>query len=177
MPAYQAKTDNNQVFAQFDRHWRTFLYAVQRIYKALKVGAKGDVQAEYFVSTIIGVRRGDPLLSYVQHARDVADHGLDQLTGRTGTRLAPDGPFLVSKDGLTVRVPENTSVGTVIGQFLPPSVNLVAVKDRRFGNVFAVPTEHLKQPLPDSKPTTVAKLAIDYMELLLSEAEAKFCND
>jgi hypothetical protein len=50
-----------------------------------------------------------------------------------------------------------------------PHVKLVPVTDDRFGTTFAVPTEHLGQPLKEQTPLEIASLAFAYLKNLIAD--------
>lgn len=170
-------------FKPYERAWTEFLAQVSRLYSKMEQGSKGCGKSEAWFGRKKHDRKKDPLLSYLHHARDCEEHGIDY-----GTALRADETTIkfpqtaeVSFRAL-VKVNEDGSVdmrdATVVtpdGEFshaehVNPRVELVTVKDDRFHDSFDPPNEHLGKPLEDVSPPTVAALAISYLERLLEEA-------
>ena len=116
-------------------------------------------------------RKSDPLLSYLRHARNAAEHTLNNgankaeisVSGRAtdadgflGFSVGPDGQMIPSFDGMTdVRIHKN-------------EIMLNAAIDR--GVAYRPPEEHLGAQINGDTAREVACLALEHMENLVNEA-------
>jgi hypothetical protein len=55
-------------------------------------------------------------------------------------------------------------------EIIPPSAELIPVRDDRFGNVFEPPTQHLGSILTDVSPIAIARPGFKYHEELVQAA-------
>jgi hypothetical protein len=111
----------------------------------------------------------DHLLSYLHHARNAAEHGIQRITSRTSSNitLAPNARAFLSsrkKGGWDVLA----SSGEIT--FASDMVYLVRVHDDRYGDWFDPPTSRLGNDLTDISPAGIGTLGILYLEGMLSEA-------
>jgi hypothetical protein len=155
--------------------WSEFLVEFQRVFNKLEQGVKTDSALSAWYGKVKQERRLDPLLSYLQHARNTDEHGLESITGRRGPSVSAGeqgkGPMIHH-----IEVPEGMRVASVAFNERPlqlrphpPMVSLAPVTDR--GIRYEPPTIHLGNPMADLSPTTVARLAIDYLDGLIEKAE------
>src|SRR4051794_1216811 len=76
--------------------WAEFLLAVSGIYSMLKAGAKGNGWSGAWVARKLQERHDDPLLSYLHHARDAEEHGIEAVTDITNSNIQlPPGSWAV----------------------------------------------------------------------------------
>lgn len=166
-------------FGGFEAHWTDFLLASNAIYTALEQGSKSSPQSRQWFGLKKKERGGDPLLQYLHHARNADEHGLERMVDRREQTLdidfklgyRPKSGWLKMKDGTMFELPpapENAD-GMILSVL---HFALAPVRDSRFGNVFYPPTVHFGKPLEDGgNPLTVARLALEYQEKLIAEAE------
>jgi hypothetical protein len=69
--------------------WENFLIAANGIYSKLERGAKTNGKSKAWYGRKKHERKNDPLLSYLHHARNAAEHGIQRITSRTSTRSLP----------------------------------------------------------------------------------------
>lgn len=167
----------------YSQSWSRFLSQVSRFYSKLEQGAKGcDVSTPWFGSKK-HQRRTDPLLTYVHHARNCDEHGLDYVIAKTGSQLIvtikddakevrTSLEMMVDHYGkVHIRNPQTTTPESIENMELTePRMELVAVKDGRSMRTFDPPKMHLGMPIVECAPPDVAKLTIVYLEGVLDEA-------
>ncbi len=167
----------------YSRAWSDFLSQSSRFYSKLEQGAKGCKTSEPWFGRKRHERRKDPLLSYIHHARDTDEHGLDYVVAETGSRLnvhMAEGAerintsfeMMVDSQGkVHIRNPQTTTPESVSAmELVEPRMELVIVKDNRFNDSFHPPSMHLDRPIVFNSPATVANLMIAYLSMLLDEA-------
>lgn len=162
--------------------WSDFLIAASGVYSKLEQGAKGNGKSEGWYGKVKSKRRKDPLLSYIHHARNADEHGLGEIA-----KKVPGHWSLKLERGSAVRLSGGLHLGsdssktdlkikTVKGkpptiEVRQPSLALVSVVDSRFGDTFAPPSRHLGTAI-EPKPDEVARLALAYLEGLISQADS-----
>ncbi len=115
----------------------------------------------------------DPLLAYLQEARNTNEHTTEPIAARFpgGVNVEAGGQLslqIVSdpERKLGFRLEPIVSPGITV---VPPHAKLVAVKSR-FGAIFAPPTQHLGKTLTDISPAAAGALALTYYADLIDEA-------
>lgn len=171
-------------FAKAEKAWTDLLLAVSGFYAKLAT-AKKDGPAKVWFAKVKEERRTDALLSYIHHARNSDEHGLEDTTMRVAGGSATFGfrePYDPDKlEGKSFRVGKDIRGHVRIDQFDPevfevkhyekPTLVLVAVKhSHERGKMVPPPTEHLGSKLEDQSPPAVGAKAVAYLESLLVEA-------
>lgn len=167
--------------------WSDLLIAGNAVYSKLEQGSKaaGGKAAGWF-GRIKKTRKDDPLLSYMHHARNSDEHGIEDITKRMGPGQAT----------ITIREPFDPAklagVKLVFGPHRPghvqvsssnedvistkiydkPSLVLVRVKDDRYTDYFDPPYEHLGAKLSDQAPAAVGKMFVEYLSDLIKTAKS-----
>lgn len=178
-----AKLTLDNGFKPYEQAWSDFLSQASRFYSKLEQGSKGCGKTEGWFGRKKHERRKDQLLSYIHHARDSDEHGIDHITRQRADGRSikfPEATEVTTRmwmkrnaDGtLDVR---DVSVVTPDGKFereelVNPRVELVTVHDRRYGDSFDPPIMHLDRPIVDKSPSHLAEMAIRYFEGMLDEA-------
>lgn len=163
--------------------WSQFLSQVSRFYSKFEQGTKGCKKSEPWFGRKKHERKTDALLSYLHHARDSDEHGLDFVVQETGSRLEvrmAEGAteihtsFDMMVDDLGqvhIRNPKTSTPQAVqTMDLVDPRMELVTVTDGRFGDSFDPPEMHLGKPIVDRSPSGIAKLTIPYLNDFLEEA-------
>jgi hypothetical protein len=162
--------------SEFEVAWSDFLVAAGRVFTKLEQGAKASGPSKAWYGRQKHLRRKDPLLVYLHHARNVDEHGLEPVT-----KLKPGGVGFGSK-GTThikhlsiqsdqsgqVSIHGETSGDPLLISVKPSMSRLVAVVDR--GDKYEPPTEHLGTPITDQSPIVVADLALAFLRSLTKDA-------
>ena len=164
----------------FEREWSLFLSAINSVHEILKTSARSNAKCRQWMDIKDkNFIRKDPLLKYLLHARGVDFHGLESgaspdVKGADYVGYVENFPmsFAIRDEHGVVHHQGGGGAIQLAGEVTSFSFSykLVPVTDERHGNVFDPPTFHLGLPVEDSKPTTVAKLALDYYSSLLEEA-------
>lgn len=151
-----------------------------RVFLRLKKATEHGAGKGWF-DHIVNEQRNDELLGYLLHARDAAEHGIDQITekraGSVGIRSkgnclhVKELRLQSSPHGLQVTGDPETLKQLVV-EFIPGTVHLIAVVDR--GVVYQPPKNHLGKAIENPNPIAAAELAIVYLEMKLAEAEAYY---
>jgi hypothetical protein len=172
-------------FRPYEEAWSNFLSQASRFYSTMEQGSKGCLASEPRFGTKKHERRKDELLSYIHHARDSDEHGLDHITALRADQRSIKFPetqevearfwMKMNEDG-TVEI-RNPSVVPPDGVFdqedlINPRVELVTVHDRRYGDSFDPPLMHRNKPIVDRSPNHLADMAIRYLEEMLDEASS-----
>ena len=157
--------------------WSEFLTHIQRAFTKMKIATANGPSKRWY-DTIENIRRTDDLLSYIRHARNADEHGVESVT-----HAKPGGIGISPKVGNTLHVdylemnkgqmtlgPELAK--NAIIEFIPVSIHLSAVRDR--ASTYQPPKPHLGNPIQNATLIGAAEAAITYLEAALSEAKAKF---
>lgn len=168
------------------RHWYDFLLPSNAIFSILEQGAKGVSASEKWFVTKKDQRRTDELLRYLWHARNADEHNIPSVT-----ELDRQKVVLVEGDKPVAEIGDMASTdkrGEFRGRYrnldkekaslskitsmrvYPDRAKLIRVTDRGVG--YDPPSSHLGSAIDDNGPTAVAKLMVQYVEGLISEAES-----
>lgn len=159
--------------------WSDVLTAGNRVFAKLEQGAKTGPDAGWF-GQVRSQRRSDPLLRYMQHARNADEHGLrpiDRIVpGHTKISIAA-GTSLNAQLGLDESgniIIVDPGAGATLTSQTRAELILEPVYDR--GQRYEIPSEHLGQILPAQDPATLAAAFVAYLSDLLATAEARSAN-
>jgi hypothetical protein len=164
-------------FRDAESAWVDFLIAASSIYAKLEQGAKGNKKSEPWFGRKKNERKTDPLLSYLHHARNSSEHGIELTVGETPPNRDGLGRQLKFNERTELfdyqahdpKTGELKAEGKAL--FAGPTLTPIHVKDRS-GNIYDPPRFHLGRDifLADFADG-VAKQAITYFKSLISEAE------
>lgn len=167
-----------------DAAWSDFLIAASGIYSKFEQGSKSNPKSTGWFGRKKKERKDDPLLSYLHHARNSDEHGIEAVTIRNkgGWGINPSNPelpmsFDINPSGVPIEVGQMLIVNhdpanPPVVDKIPPSIRLTRVTDSRFGDSFDPPRSHQGSELQDSSLGAVAQLAITYLERMVEEAKA-----
>jgi hypothetical protein len=164
--------------------WSDLLLSGNAVYSKLEQGSKANGKASAWFGRAKKARKDDPLLSYMHHARNSEEHGIEDVTKRmqagqaTITIREPFDPARLQGLELCIGTDErghvqvSSSNEDVVSTqtYDNPSLALIRVKDPRFNDHFDPPYEHLGVNLPDQLPLTVARLFVAYVARLIEDA-------
>jgi hypothetical protein len=161
-------------FDHVETAWSDFLLAASAIYSKLDQGAKSSARSTAWFGRVKRLRKTDPLLRYLHHARNSDEHGIEDTTHRKALGaewIWPDGQkTLIRFDDPNVQLRE-TSSGDVPLDRLIHYTDLVPVTDRRYGDSFEPPDTHLDRAVTTRDPVQIANIAIGYLQSLVAEAK------
>lgn len=155
--------------------WSDFLLAHAAIYSKLEQGSKANGRSTAWFGRKKSERKKEGLLSYLHHARNSDEHGIEEITKYTRRLLVgkkgDDFSGSMSFDGRTLMVKpdEGTSPPSVE---IVPVMRLIPVKDDRFGDTFYPPHQFRGAPLVSFEPTHIGGIGLDIARQLIEEAEA-----
>jgi len=178
-----ARLEQAQNIKDTETAWSDFLMAAGSIYSKFEQASKRNGVAAAWYGRVKHERKTDTLLSYIHHARNADEHGLEDITrvaSRQGT-LRFHEPFDPKKlEGVQIRIGTDATGAPSISvsdgapisveHYKHPTVVLVAVKDTRYGDTFPTPSVHLGQQLDDTRPLAIARLAVAYVKRLIEDA-------
>jgi hypothetical protein len=173
--AFVTMSDENCTLGEFRAAWSTFIAAANTVYSKLEQGSKGSGKSSACFGRQKHVRTMDPLLSYILHARNSDEHGLEIVSGvgvfaqslHEGVDVRADAKGLHLNFDLEepTFIPPGTPMAQLKFGFYPRSV-----KDR--GVQYDPPEQRLDRRVEDSTGVGIAALAIAYLEKMLTEAKA-----
>lgn len=164
------------------RAWYDFLIASNAVFSVLEQGAKGSNESQSWYGKKKYERGSEPLLQYLQQARNADEHGIAPVTALEKQKLVlvQDGKAvgaienIVGNEGV-FRVPEGQPDKPDLSKInemrlYPDRAKLISVTNR--GVKYEPPTKFRGRDIPENSLFEVGKLAVDFIESLLSEAEA-----
>jgi hypothetical protein len=165
---------SSEYFDDAESAWSDFLLASSGIYSKLEQGAKGYPKSEPWFGTEKNLRKTDPLLRYIHFARNADEHGIERVTDRSMDNL--NLKFNERHARKIQRLNQETMepIGDLIDVVIAgPTIKLVRIYDRRFGDFADPPTMHLGKPVPfgQSFPLDVGEVAIEYLRSMIERAE------
>jgi hypothetical protein len=136
-------------FAEYERAWRDFLGRIEKVWTKTQAAVHDMPGWPKIESDIAHLRKADPLLSYLQHARNVDEHSIQELATDWDAKL--------------------TSVqrrGELHVSWQPWDRPLLPVRNR--GVTYDPPRTHLGKPIEPllgkgkAEPRVVAELALAF---------------
>lgn len=170
--------DKTATVAELRMAWSDFLLAAAGLYSKLEQGSKDSPKSQSWFGRVKHIRRSDPLMRYLHHARNSDEHSLD-ITASMGTTAVsthesvtvstnPDGTPNVRVD--MSKVDRHDPSGPVMAR-ITVDIYPRAVTDNRYGDTFQPPKEHLNTAMADTSAPGIAELAVEYLGSLINEAE------
>ena len=167
---------NAKALDEFEEHWKEFLGRIERVWnKAFSHFGKSPKWNGWKGKTE-GLRRTDPLLSYLINARGADEHTVNEIVGREpgGIGINPaEGNSLyiehmeINNGQIRIQSPQRIRV-----DFIPARTTLLPVANR--GRTYHVPTTHLGKPIDPRNVISVAEAGAQFYQEFLSGAEAFF---
>lgn len=145
--------------------WSDFLVYHHRFFTALKQVC-GNKQHQSWCQNVLRVRKTDPLLRYIHHARNSDEHGLIEVVrDEPGGFSIGSGGHRTVIENLQIRngklVSANVREGVAVIKKIDDRIALVDVTDRSV--VYSVPDEHLGQSV-EKNVKVIADLAFRFIE-------------
>jgi hypothetical protein len=173
--AYKAQSQMCGIveISEFEDHWFDFLLAMEGFFNQMKRAVKPNPQARQWFGSKERERRTDPLLRYVQAARNAEEHKGIKLFDVVPGQVSIGGPgeqlHLDMKANVSGRPTFIDNAGnpvTVVDT--PPTSKIVPVTCR--GVVYEPPTSHLGKELESDQVSYIAALGVVYLRSVLLEA-------
>lgn len=163
-------------FEAYEAAWRQFLQEINKVWKKVELECKKNSKFKAWRVKYVELRKTDPLLCYLHHARNSEEHTLTEITKRVAGSLAISAP--PETGVLHIRSLRVDADGTLeydgspaVFQVTQPSVELDRVLDR--GNWYEVPAAHLGNSLLRKDPISLADLGLKFYAEYISAAEQK----
>lgn len=162
-----------EYFDDADSAWSDFLLAASSIYSKLEQGAKGYQKSEPWFGLEKNLRKTDPLLRYIHFARNADEHGIERVTDRSMDNLHLK--FNERQVG-KLRFADKKTMKPAGDEFdcimAGPTIKLMRVHDRRYGDFADPPTTHLGKPIPfgNSFPLDAGMVALNYLQSMIERA-------
>ena len=153
-------------FEEIQTRWAAFLSAADRMFNKLKEGASASPQSKHWYGTKAYQRRTDPMLCYLQHARNADEHTLEVVTKSQPGLIREVEPTPEEREAFERTKGNNgptAMTGHAVLEITEPHVRLLDVIDR---GVRYIP------PPGCIKPYNTGMLALSILEPILFEAEA-----
>ena len=163
-----------EYFDDAESAWSDFLLASSGIYSKLEQGAKGYPKSEPWFGIEKNLRKTDPLLRYLHFARNADEHGIERVTDRSldnlNLKFNERQPMKMQRLNQETHDPEGEPIDVVVAG---PTIKLVRIYDRRFGDSADPPETHLGNAVPfgSSFPDEVGEVAIMYLRAMIERAE------
>lgn len=164
-----------EYFDDAESAWSDFLLAVSGVYSKLEQGAKGHPKSGPWFGAEKNLRKTDPLLRYLHFARNADEHGIERVTDRSldnlDLKFNERRTIKVQRQNKLTKEPEGDPIEGVIAG---PSLKLVRIYDRRFGDFCEPPSTHLGDLVPfgGNFPDMAGEVALKYIRLMIERAES-----
>lgn len=159
-------------FDGLESKWTDFLVAAASIFTKLEQGAKRFAPSELWFRQIRTLRRNDPLLRYLHHARNANEHGIQDTAHRKAVGAViefPNGKEAVLRvDSPDVIFEQQETGGAPIKRIIRYT-DLVPIFDR--GVKYDPPTEHLGEAIDTRDPAKISAMALEYLRRIVAEGE------
>lgn len=161
---------------EFEEHWKEFLGRLERVWnKAFSRFGKSP-KWNGWKGKAEGLRKTDPLLSYLVNARGAEEHTVNEIVGREPGRIginAAEGNSLyiermeINDGNIFIQSPQRIRV-----DFIPARTTLLSVTNR--GRTYPVPTTHLGAAINPNNVISIAEAGAQFYEGFLAQAEEYF---
>lgn len=161
---------------EFEERWKEFIGRLERVWnKAFSHFGKSP-KWNGWKGKIEGLRKTDPLLSYLVNARGAEEHTVNEIVGREpggiGINAAEGNSLYIERmeinDGnIFIQSPQRIRV-----DFIPARTTLLSVTNR--GRIYPVPTAHLGATVDPNNVISIAEAGAQFYEGFLVEAEGFF---
>lgn len=167
-----------EYFDDAENAWSDFLLAASGVYSKLEQGAKGYSKSQPWFGREKNLRKTDPLLRYIHFARNADEHGIERVTEQSVDNI--DLKFNERKviqfrkiDTITNEPISDLQDAILAG----PTLKLIRVHDRRFGDFADPPETHLGKPTAfgSSFPDELGDLALAYLRDMIERAANLSC--
>lgn len=173
--AVQTMREAGDDFTATQQAWSDFIIAIAGIYSKLEQGVKGDGRASAWFGTVRKERRDNPILCYLQHARNADEHTLEETTAVnfsiniSGDDIGKFAGFVsLASDGSSFM--QRDTGEKVKATSYPMRVVVGGVRDR--GQYYAPPTFLNGQETFQVSPLDMAEPALAAVQKMITDAAA-----
>ena len=161
---------------EYEEHWKEFLRRLERGWSKAHAHYGKSRKWNGWQGRVDGLRRTDPLLSYLVNARGAEEHTVNDITtrhpGRIGINPAEGNSLYIERMEVNNGVVSISSPQNLRIEFTPGRMGLLPVTNR--GRTYATPTSHLGNSIDPHNVSAVASMALRFYEHVLRDAEAFF---
>jgi hypothetical protein len=157
-------------FEEIQTRWAAFLSAADRMFNKLKEGSKASSQSKHWYGTKVHERRTDPILCYLQHARNADEHTLEFITRSQPGFIREVAPTPEEHEAFERNKGDRPAAltGLAVLEITEPHVRLIDVVDRGV---------RYSPPPGCFKPYNTGMIALSKLEPILIEAEVMVTRD
>ncbi|MFG0887561.1 hypothetical protein [Vibrio sp. CJQ_6] len=168
---------------EFEDEWRIFLGAIEKCWvKAERVCQPIRNKFEPWQGRYKKLRKSDPLLKYLYHARHSDQHSVQEMiepkSAQQFMTIGGKGDYVhiehFSIDG-SGRISSYQGSHPIVYHFLPERVELLRVLSSK--KWYDPPRQHLGIELPWSAPIEVASLGLAFYQDFIKSIELEFCEN
>ena len=195
--AYESAKAKSDIDAA-KRHWWLFLESINGVFLKIEQGVKCCDQCATWFGKFKYHLKTDPLLHYIQHARNSAEHGLEEIVPHAPQSLNfdPVGPtelgFHLAGFQFEGQTEENPAPAKITVGYTDGTVKdvtklykqtygdrqfvLAKVSSPRHPKIVEPPKKHLEFKLKGNDPSELAGLALSYFDRMIAESKILSCN-
>ena len=176
--SYIKGLESSKTLIEYEDTWKEFLHNLERAWNKLTSHLKRSPKYQGWNERgrTEQVRRKDPLLSYLIHARGADEHSVSDITknepGGIGINPASGNTLKINKLEINNGHISIDSDQPIKIEFIPGQVKLLPVINR--GRTYPVPTEHLGSAISSADPIIIAKMSIEFYKKYFKKAEEYF---
>lgn len=173
-------------FPAFHEAWQDFLFRMERAWEHAERAIKSEKGFQQWFKPYAQLRRRDPLLLFLAHARNAETHAVCPTIDKPIKVMVRDKrgiPFSIEsikstlEDGVLTIDVDTAAQDSLLdyeAHILPGAPTLVRFRDR--GMWYETPQSHLKKPIRGLHPVDAARLAVEFYKGFIKEAEFRFAR-
>lgn len=163
-------------FRDYESYWKSLLSALEKSWQKMRA-AEPQMNSRFapWLGKQERFRKSDPLLQYLNQARDADHHGLDPILRRAPRRdHRSSWAFDIALKDLVANR-RKVAFGreeAIEDLFTPKRVELLPVRNR--GRTYPIPGQHNGRGIKKADPVGFGALGIEFYSAVLAEAMDRF---
>lgn len=167
---------NAKTLDDFEESWKEFLGRIERVWNKAFSHFSKSPKWNGWKGKFEGLRKSDPLLTYLINARGADEHTVNEIVGKEPGGIginAAEGDSLyiehmeINNGNIFIKSPQKIKV-----DFLPTRTTLLPVTNR--GRTYPVPTTHLGNHVDPRNVIAIADAGAQFYKNFLAQAEEFF---